>query len=447
MRQFRPPLLAVAVVLALTGCPEEEQSPADAADKDTAQDSGAASDAGSDAGHDAGPPDSGPVDTGPPTATAKSISELQFAVPKVWSSPLDAYLEAGYKKTKTWDFRRGIHDLAVYKDRLYMGYGDATANVGSVFPITARYFDDPAINQPKDEFSTAEEEIHRFRHIGDELWIAGVDATEDGWLGNVYYRTPDASWVKKRTVQAGVHVHDVALWNGAHYAVGSGAEQAQWQGGSVWGHLWKSTDKGDTWEVVSKHWNAEDGDARWTSMLSLKSKLYVFGYAIKASAPKDPPSLPNGTYTGTGLPPTVENLPGNHPLKAAFIDSCWPTGEDSGVVSGINFLQATPGYAAWRIVGDDVTMMKQFEAHTVLDVFAHGTGEALVLTRTGVAPNGQTATEVWQLQVWRTEDFVTFDKLLDFPSGEMVESIAYWRGDIYMGATGGQMWRAKASWK
>ena len=445
MRPIRALPLAAALALVMAGCTEEGEVEGDPAAQDVAED--ATIDAEVDAAVDAGPPDTGPVDTGPPTSGAQKIAELTFDTPKVWSSPLESYLEAGHKKTGKWDFRRGIHDLAVYQDRLYMGFGDATNNVGSVYPITARYFDDPAVNQPKDEFTTAEEEIDRYRQIGDELWIAGVDATEDAWLGNVYYRTPDQPWVKKRTVQNGVHVHDIALWNGAHYAVGSGAEKEKWLEGSVWGHLWKSVDKGETWEIVSKHWNAEDGDARWTHLLSVKEKLYVFGYAIKASTNKEGLSLPNSTYTGTGIPPTAEGLPGSHPLKSAFIQGAWPVDDNSGVVMGINYLQAKPGFAAWHVVGDETTMLKELDGRTVIDVFRHSTGEVLILTRDGTLAENQTNTEIWQLQLWRTEDFKAFDKLLDFPSGELVESVAYWRGDVYLGAVGGQLWRAKAYWK
>jgi hypothetical protein len=436
----------MAAALTLAGCPEEatvevvdtSEPAADTADIAVAPDTAV----------DTGPPDTGPVDIGPPTNTAKKISDLNYAPPTAWAAPLKAYIKAGHDKTGHWDFTRAVHDLAVYQGRLYMGYGDATYNVGSATPIAARYFEDPGLNEPKDEFVTAEEEIHRFRQIGDELWIAGVDATEDNWLGNVYFRTPKDPWVKKRTVQNGVHVHDIGMWNGAHYAVGSGAEKEKWLEGSVWGHLWKSTDKCETWEIVSKHWNAEDGDARWVHLLAVKDKLYVFGYARKASAPYEIPSLPNGTYTGTGLPPTVDGLPGSHPLKAANIGGTWPTGDNSGVVMGVNYLQAKPGFAAWRVVGDDVTMIDKIKDQTLIDVHQHKpSGEVLLMTRDGTDDPDTSGSKLHTIRVWRTEDFVAFDKVLEFPSGELPRSIAWWQGRIYFGATEGQIWRSLATWK
>ncbi len=446
MPQFRFLPLALAAVVTLAGCPEEAS--VDEKDGDSGQAKVEDSAVTADVAPEVGPPDAGPGDTGPPTHTAKKISDLNYAPPTVWTSPLKAYIDAGHKKTGHWNFTRAIHDLAIYQGRMYMGYGDATYNVGSTYPIAARYFDDPATKNPKDEFITAEEEIHRFRLIGDELWIAGVDATEDNWLGNVYYRTPKGPWVKKRTVQNGVHVHDIGLWNGAHYAVGSGAEKEKWFEGSVWGHLWKSTDKCETWEIVSKHWNAEDGDARWIHLLPVKEKLYVFGYATKASAPNDIPSLPNGTYTGTGFPPTVDSLPGSHPLKAAYIAGVWPTGDNSGVVMGVNYLQAKPGFASWRIEGDDVKMIDTLKSQTIIDVHQHmPTGEVLLLTRDGTSSPDTSGGKLHTVRIWRTEDFVAFDKVLEFPSGELPTSIAWWKGEMYLGATEGSIWRAKASWK
>ena len=439
-------LLPLTAILLLAGCPDEGavDGPEDTAAVQDVADTSTAEDVEV----DAGPPDTGPVDTGPPTHTAKRVDELTYGPPTTWAKPLEAYIKAVNKNKGNWNFKRAVHDLAVYQGRLYMGYGDATANVASAYPIAARYFDKPTSTKLVDEFVTAEEEIHRYRRIGDELWIAGVDATEDNWLGNVYFRTPDKPWVKKRTVQNGVHVHDIALWNGAHYAVGSGAEKEKWMEGSVWGHLWKSTDKGDTWEIVSKHWNAEDGDARWTEMLSVKDKLYVFGYWWKASDNNSAPPPQNATYTGTGYPPTADNLPGSHPLKAARILATWSTGPDSGVVMGVNYLQKTPGYAAWRVAGDDVQQIEKLKDQTVIDVHHHlPSGEILLMTRNGTGGTGSGGNTVWTIRIWRTVDFVAFDKLVEFPSGEMPMSMAWWKGHIYLGASEGQIWRTAAYWK
>lgn len=440
-------LPALLVTVAAAGC--EDKSGVETVDDALAQDAGGfdTSTAGQDAGgsQDAGTADAGPVDAGPPTSSAKKIAELKFDVPKIWADPLEQYLADGHKETGHWNFRRAVHDLAVYQGRLYMGYGDADNNLGRVTPIACRYWADPASTKTVDEFLVDEEEIQRYRIIGDELWIAGVDATEDAWLGNVYYRTPKDPWVKHRTVPNGVHVHDVALWSGAHYAVGSGAEPDKWKQGNVWGHLWKSVDKGKTWEIATRHWNAEDGDARWVAMLPVKDKLYVFGYWITA---KQSLSLPNGTWTGVGEPPSVDGLGGSHPLKAALITETWPLDDNSGVVMGRDFFKSPAANGAWLITGDDVTALTAFAGMTVLDVTRHpASGEVLVLTRDSDVPDMAYKDEIWNMKVWRTDDMKAFEKILDFPAGDRAVSIAYWQGALYFGSYGGQVWRASAAWK
>ena len=186
------------------------------------------------------PPDPEPD----PEPVVPDITELEFEDFSTWAWPIEDYIEAGVAEHGAESqFMTDIHDLHVFADKLYVGYGDATVNMGRVFPIDVRAWTSPEPEALVSEFVTDEEQIDRYRSQGDILTIPGIDATEDAWLGSVYAKPSGKAWFKSRTLKQGVHVHDCITFGGAWYAVGSGATQAEWTASNIHSLLWKSTDR------------------------------------------------------------------------------------------------------------------------------------------------------------------------------------------------------------
>lgn len=173
----------------------------------------------------------------------QSVAAMTFSAPVSWAKPIDDYIAAGKAKLGHEKFERSIHDLAVYEGRLYLGYGDATYNLGRITPIEMRSFASPASTTITKEFTTQEEHLEQYRILDGDLVMAGIDATEDAWLGSVYAKPSGKAWFKSRTLKQGVHVHDCITFGGAWYAVGSGATQAEWTASNIHSILWKSTDR------------------------------------------------------------------------------------------------------------------------------------------------------------------------------------------------------------
>ncbi len=412
-----------------------DTGPADASAADAVGDSAAADSAAKDAAQS----DTGVA--GPDPATASAPSKLTYGVPKPWAEPIKDYIDASYKALQTWSFKREVHDLFVYDGRLYVGYGDADKNLGDVFDVAMRAFTSPKATTTQDEFTSTEEQIERYRRLGDELWVAGVDAMQDGWLGNVFQLKPKASWVKRRTVQGGVHVHDVTRYDGALWAVGSGATQAQWKEGDIYAHLWRSTDDGASFDIAAQSWNNGTGDARWVHMMPTSQGLLVFGYKINGQGKLS--ELPNGAATFKAGKAEVVPLAPTHPLKNVFVVGCWPDGKGGGVVTGVDVLQTPQKLEAWSVTdADSATPLGLKDAFVIDANIDPKSGETLLLTHDGAAWPAKKAGDTWAVKVWVSPDRKAWTQLLAFPSGDRPTAVAWWGGHLHIGSEQGAVWRA-----
>lgn len=413
-------LLSVTVLsMACTSAPAA--SPADAAVGDVAPTPDAAPDATPDATHDAGP---------------RALASQRCSAPAPWAEPLRDYLAAGEAQTHGRAFLRAVQDLAVYQDRLYVGYGDANLNLGRVTPIEVRAFTDDSRTDVTTEFRTDEEQIEQYRALDGDLWIAGVDATEDAWLGNVYGRDRTTNhWTKWRTVNEGVHVHDVAWWRGALWAVGSGSAEADWTRGDIYGHLWRSDDRGRTFTTAARHFNMTMGDARWVRILALPDAMLLFGYRSDSAGRT---TIVNARWNGT----SAEPLPMDHPLRAAFGLETLSLPDGGGIVR-VAIREETVGlvHRVFRVRPDGTaTRVAGLVGRRVLDATVHApTGEVLLVSSDVDEYPGDTV--LWSMRLDVTRDFETFTTLASFDADVAMRSVAAWRGRVYLGADDGAVWR------
>lgn len=402
-----------------------------------AEDAGWSDDAATSA--DSGGPEEEPFDPSTP------IASLHFAPPEPWADPIADYLEIG--SANAWTFLRGIHDLIVWQDRLYLGYGDANANLGRVVPIEVRAFGAPRPDTLAAEFRTDEEQIDSYRILGEDLFIPGIDAVEDAWLGNVYYRRPGEGegWVKSRTVQEGVHVHDVAEHGGRVFAVGSGAAPEEWNAGRIFAHLWVSDDRGASFDILERVESGGEGrDARFIRLLPMADGLWCFGYRAGAQGIDE---LIPARWDGERLEP----MPAGHPLERLFITETEAVAPDFGLLRGVD-AGATPlRQGVWRLSpGGQVTALTRFAGMTVTDVYLHRpSGELLVQAWDGddySDPEAGFRTS-WSVRLLAcpVADPEDCTELCAFTSDVPPASIAYWRGSIYYGTDQGQVWRSVGS--
>lgn len=446
---MRRALVIMCAAVALGACADPGEGGAAA---DVAVDTGGSSNdaGGSDAGHadvagsdaadsdpisaDAGGTDAGgDADAAPPPTlyAARSYGPLE-----PWGDPIADYLTAGHAHVGGWAFFRGIHDLAVWHGRLYLGYGDADKNLGRVIPIAIRSYGSPDDAQPATEFETQEEQIDHYREVGGALVIPGVDATEDAWLGNMYVRPAGGDWFKSRTVAEGVHVHDAAGWDGAMWAVGSGASPDEWTAGDIYTHLWRSDDGGESFAIVDRWHNLGEGDARWVWLLPAGDSLWVFGYRINAQGQLA--DTLNGRLPGGSSGP-VDKVADDHPLRWVYALHSAVAPDGTGLLVGVNVQPGVPElvrrlYAVTP--GGDVKIVEGIGDVSILDIFPVAeTGETVLLVRDGAlwgdAPEGA------KVRVLVTKDLAEFTELLVLDNTPGFESVAAWEGGIYLGRTDG----------
>ncbi len=183
----------------------------------------------------------------------------------------------------------GIWDMQLWKDRIYLAHGDWTINAG---PIPILYYDLSSGRFVHDQdFYVNEESIDLYRVIDGNLYIPGVDARERSlatWLGlphnvewdwgNLYFRTEDGDWIKRRTIPQALHVLDVARYKDALYvATGSAAYRPRSTGENCakgycsFGGIYASTDEGQSWTAVY----TDTEVSRFWGLHPYREKLYV----------------------------------------------------------------------------------------------------------------------------------------------------------------------------
>lgn len=413
----------LASSLALTACSSSSD-----ADPPAGADSGHDHDAGSDSDSDGVPETEDP-------GGGCEIADCQYPALTLWQEPIADYVEATKGKLSQARLRKSIADFIVFDGRLYFGYGDADLNAGRVTPIQVRYFNNPADTSfAAEDVTTDEEEIALFRKFGEKLYIPGVDATEDAWLGNVFSKPSGGKFTKHRTVTGGVHVHDIAVWKGDIYACGSGAPGPdEWNTGQVRSYLWKSEDGADSFTPAAEIENIEQGDRRYVQMIPFADELLVFGY--RTNPEYSIVELLSDSWNGETLT-RADKVPGR------FIEATELFDENTAVIRAVyakNPLK--PETLVLRADANEATVVEALDGKTVLDVMVIEPGKAIVLAaQTSEYPRPKKPVP---FEILYTEDFESFTKLVESEApAAWPTAVAYWKGGIYLGLANGQVWRS-----
>ena len=369
-------------------------------------------------------------------SAACTIDTCTFAAPELWSKPVADYIQAASDglQVDSMELHRSIDDLMVFEDRLYFGYGDATLNAGRVVDIQVRYFSETGGPQPLVDFEkTTEEELEHYRRFGDSLYIPGVDATEDQFLGNVFVRPQGGSWTRQRSVQGGVHVHDVAVFGSELYACGSGALDLEtWNQGMVHSFLWRSHDQGQSWQAVAEVANDQIGDRRWVQLVPFPQRLLVFGYSTDAKG--SIVKLLSNAWDGTQMTDTA--IGSKHfVLSSEVMDA-------TTAVLRVVKVTAPLQFQLLKVAADGTTgaVVAALSGKTVLDIHVFEPGKAvLVVSETDAYPLPYNTTP-WH--VLYTSDWSSFRELTTGSTTYWPTAVAYWKGGLYVGTENGLVYRS-----
>ena len=390
-------------------------------------------------------------------ACASARAQLVFGAPEPWSEPIADYLAAGEREFPG-GFQRGITTLTVFANRLWIGYGDATQNMGTRVPIELRYFANPDDNHAqaaavlaegagapqRTPTDTGEEQIEPYRVCAGTLCLAGVDSNDPDELwsqakreprpieGNVFRleeRDGAPAWRKFRSIPGGEHVHDLAELDGILYAVGSGAaDRVEWEEGRVFRYLWESHDGGTSFVPLHRvqYPDLGQGDTRFRKLLAVGDTLYAFGYVN--------PYVDGGPLAGRHVRVRAGEVAELAELGELVVARTFPLDRERGLVVTRDeqgrtrtFLAREKGFAE----------LDSWVARRVIDVApARTPGEFLLLSGDGAT------SETFAVERFRIHAPERLDPVLTL-SGVAPTALALWHGQLYLGTDDGRVLRAR----
>ena|GEM_PF-4533794 len=213
------------------------------------------------------------------------------------------------KPVKKSNYPNNIWDLQVFDGKIYIGHGDWLNNAGPIPVISLN----PLTNTFTTEYTVDDESIWRYRVLNDKLYIPGTDArpgdtgSGGGWGYGEYYSLDADGWNMYRNTPGGVHVLDMAYYNGKLYA----AQGTDNSGSEMYKNRFiVSSDSGKTWSsaipssVTDANTVCTGLNTRCWSLFELGGKLYALGGIINV---------------GTSLTRAVE-IDGNNDPKVTVIN-------------------------------------------------------------------------------------------------------------------------------
>lgn len=373
-----------------------------------------------------------PVPVEPEPGPAPDIAELQFEPMGTWARPIEDYIAFHIDELGHDQFDRSVQELHVFDGRLYLGYGDATLNLGRTTPIEVRRWSEPEPEAWQSEFVVEEEAIGRYRSADDVLVIPGVDATEDAWIGNAYTLVAGGEWVKSRTLFDALHVHDALVDGDVLWACGSGGNQAEYEAGQISSLVFRSDDLGVTWEQAWKVPNSNPtGDARFTSLALVDGALHAFGYRADGTGTINQVIA----YRETDDEPEAWSA-----MSDVLVDDVQSLPDGRALATGV-FVAGGLRHAVRLLDGDDADDVDAFDGLTVLDLFDLGDGRVVTLAIEGTDYPVPDDDHVVQIGLWDSADD-SYATLISQDSGTLPVSLAFWRGGLYVGLLDGRVRRS-----
>jgi hypothetical protein len=190
----------------------------------------------------------------------------------------------GQPFAKTSIYARNVWDMQLFDGKIYLGHGNSsnTEPAPNAGPIPIYYYE-PATNKfvVQDVVSTNpsthkteikkyvdEEQIDTFKVMNGKLYIPGNDARGEDWKYGNYYKLDNDKWIKYRNIPNGIHVYDMAYYQGKLFAAISAKN-----GEKINPDVLMSEDDGITWKKIGTI-NAF-GPLRAYTLFVFKNKLYA----------------------------------------------------------------------------------------------------------------------------------------------------------------------------
>lgn len=186
---------------------------------------------------------------------------------------------------------REISDLTLYNGRLYVGYGDYTANTG---PIDL-YSYDAKTGASSLDIKVPTEDIDVITEINGKLYVPYIDPRAE-WTSPVgYASTKSGTWQNYDHAKM-IHNYDVATTDGKNLFMAGSLNIS----GKFYAVIWYSPNGTDKWQIVKKTTSDKFRDEldRYYWLEVINGKLYASA-DIQGTRTLD--VWNNGTWTSTNL--------------------------------------------------------------------------------------------------------------------------------------------------
>lgn len=389
---------------------------------------------------------------------------VRFEAPEPWMAASPAYIDyaawlgsSPYRTGRTGRVDIDIKDLVVFDGTLYLGIGDSGYNAGSRYcarsgeacpyedapghgmPVLA--FTSPADSEPTIAHILHEEAVDRFRPLGDQLLVPGIDPTRgdkpltcqepesevqcpdepehERFNQGAFHRLRDGQWLDDDDAfEEGMHIYDNAELGGCLFAAG-----ATKVGPGSPATVWSSCDDGATWHRVFQ--DPLEGSRRMYAIVPVGHTLVAFG----------------SHYHEAGVDLCGHSGPsGWVPCPDAWAPSLHGTVRTEVVTDGVALAWNLSDGQAMRLseVTEGVVTAEPVELPQarVHDAWLGCDADLLLLTSTPAASADTT------YAVYRTSDLHELEELVSWTSTVRYGSLALWNGQLILGDHGGVLHRA-----